>query len=233
MTARVLPSAVVLAVALVGCVSDEKKLTTVSSSPFGQPGRTQAGSFKQAPQATQKVALRVNEIGQKLLRANTRLNQQVAFLTLGVAQPEIFHQIQRDSSAIYITEGLVNECKTDGELAALLAQELAKMATEQLARTRPARPLTDRPPLMSPRVGNDLGGNFGDAGGTEQMILARYEKDHQQPHQAPPRPTADLLARGYLQSAGFNPADLATVRPLLRKAEQNNSLEQQMTGKPQ
>lgn len=233
MTARVLPLMVVLAVASAGCVSDEKKLTTVSSSPFGQPGRTQTAPFKQAPQATQKVALRVNEIGQKLLRGNTRLNQQVAFLTLGVSQPEIFHQIQRDSSAIYITEGLVNECKTDGELAALLAQELAKMTAEQMAKTRPARALADRPPLMSPRVGNDIGGNFGDAGGTEQMILARYEKDRQHSHQAPPPPPADLLARGYLQSAGFNPGDLTIVRPLLRKAEQNNSLEQQMTGKPQ
>jgi hypothetical protein len=231
MTARVLPSTVVLVVALAGCVSDEKKLTTVSSSPFGQPGRTQTASFKQAPQATQKVALRVNEIGQKLLRGNTRLNQQVAFLTLGVPQQEIFHQSQRDSSAIYITEGLANECKTDGELAALLAQELAKMTVEQMAKARPARALADRAPLMSPRVGNDIGGNFGDAGGTEQMILARYEKDRQQARQPPPSP--DLLAGGYLQSAGFNPGDLATVRPLLRKAEQNNSLEQQMTGKPQ
>ena len=233
MTVRVLPSTVVLAVALAGCVSDEKKLTTVSSSPFGQPGRTQAASFKQAPQATQKVALRVNEIGQKLLRANPRLNQQAAFLTLGVPQPEIFHQIQRDSSAIYITEGLANECKTDGELAALLAQELAKMAAEQMAKARPARTLADRSPLMSPRVGNDIGGNFGDAGGTEQMILARHEKDRQQAHQPPSPPSADLLARSYLQSAGFNPGDLTTVRPLLRKAEQNNSLEQQMSGKPQ
>jgi predicted Zn-dependent protease len=233
MTARVLPSTIILAVAVAGCVSDEKKLTTVSSSPFGQPARTQSASFKQAPQATQKVALRVNEIGQKVLRANTRLNQQVVFLTLGVAQPEIFHQSQRDSSAVYITEGLVNECKTDGELAAVLAQELAKMATEQMARTRPARALADRPPLMSPRVGNDIGGNFGDAGGTEQMILARYEKDRQQLQRPPPPPSADLLARSYLQSAGFNPGDLATIRPLLRKAEQNNRLEQQMTGKPQ
>ena len=233
MTARVLPSTVVLAVTLAGCVSDERKLTTVSSSPFGQPGRTQAASFKQAPQATQKVALRVTEVGQKLLRANTQPNKQVAFLTLGVPQPEIFHQIQRDSSAIYITEGLANECKTDGELAALLAQELAKMTAEQVAKARPARALADRPPLVSPRVGNDIGGTFGDASGTEQMLLARYEKDRQQPRQATPPPSADVLARGYLQSAGFNPGDLATVRPLLRKAERNNSLEQQMTGRPQ
>jgi predicted Zn-dependent protease len=232
MNVRVLPLTVTLAAVLAGCVSEEKKLTTVSSSPFGQPVRTQAASFKQAPEATQKVAMRVNEVGQKILRGNPRLNQQVAFLTLGVPQLEIFHQVQRDTSAVYITEGLVNECKTDGELAALLAQELAKMTAEKVAQVRPARALDDRPPLMSPRVGNDIGGTFGDAGGTEQMILARYEKDHKEARKSLPVPSPDQLARGYLQSAGFNPADFDTVRPLLRKADQNSALEKQMTGKP-
>jgi hypothetical protein len=86
--------------------------------------------------------------------------------------------------------------------------------------------------LVSPRVGNDIGGTFGPADGSERMILTRYEKDRKQARQAilAPPPAEDL-ARIYLQNAGFNTNDLATVKPLLRQAEKNDNLEQLMTGK--
>jgi hypothetical protein len=233
MTVRVWLGVLALVLALVmGCLSDDPKLATVSSNPFGGPVRTQSAWMKKAPPATQEASIRVSTIGQKVVAANPRIRQKVAFLTAGVPQLEIFHRVQGDNGEIWITEGLVKECKTDGELAAMLSQELGKMVSEEIAKSRPLRGDWDRPPLESPHVGNDIGGTFGSASGTDMMIAARYEKDRRQAQktfQAPPPP--EDLARIYLQGAGFNPADLNTVMPLLRKAAKNDSLEQQITGK--
>jgi hypothetical protein len=232
MMARVSLVAIALVLTVSGCISDEKKLTTVSPNAFNGPVRTQSASIKHAPQATEKVSIQVMQLGQKILAANPRMNPKTTFLTLGVPDVEIFHQVQGINSVIYITEGLVKQCKTDGELAAVLCQELGKMSSEQIAKARPMRALPDRPPLMTPRVGNDIGGTFGTADGTDQMLLVHYEKEHRSAQQPLPPPPPESLARGYLQTAGFNPKDLETVTPLLRKADQNNSLEQSMTGKP-
>src|SRR5579875_2060683 len=103
-----------LMLAAAGCLSDDKKLTTVSASPFGKVSRTQPASFKQAPPATQEVALRVDRVGQQIVNANPRINQKVVFMTLGVSHEEVFHQTQKDISTVYITEGLAKQCKTDG-----------------------------------------------------------------------------------------------------------------------
>ncbi len=231
MSVRLSPLPIALLLAASGCLSDEKHLTTVPGTPFGQPVRTQAASMKQAPPATQKVAMRVSEIGRKVLAANPRINQQVAFLTLGVSQPELFHQVQKDGCAVSITEGLVKQCKSDNELAALLCEELGKMEAEKAARTKPVASLPERPPLLTPRVGNDIGGSFGSADGTDRMILARYEKDRQQAQRALTAPQPDSLARLYLRNAGYDAKDLDAVAPLLRQADQNDSVEQLMTGK--
>jgi hypothetical protein len=232
MNTRVWAGMLALIGIVTGCVSDEQKLTTVSSNPFSGPTRTQSAWMKQAPPATQKISLHVSEIGQKVMAANPQIGRKVAFLTIGDPKPEILHRVRGDNGEIYITEGLVNECKSDGELAAVLSQELGKMVSEEIAKTRPMRDQSSLPLLMSPRVGNDIGGNFGPADGSEQMILARYEKDRKQAQQAivaPPPP--EKLARFYLQNAGFNANDLAAVTPLLRKAEKNDNWEQLMTGK--
>jgi hypothetical protein len=233
MTTRVALFTCILGAALGGCLSDEQKLTTVSSNPFSKPGRTQAASFKQAPPATQEIALRVDRVGKKIVDANPRLKQKVAFLTLGVPHEEIFHQCQKDASTIYITEGLAKQCKTDGELAAVLSEELGKMVAEQMVQSRPLRSRTAPPMLVNPHVGNDNNGTFGTTDGTDQMIAARFENDWKQSRKGlpDPPPPPETLASAYLQSAGFDPKDLETVKPLLRKAENHSSLEQSMTGK--
>ncbi|HTU22520.1 MAG TPA: hypothetical protein VMG10_31065 [Gemmataceae bacterium] len=234
MTARTALPTFVLGLAMAGCLSDEPKLTTVGgSSPFSKPGRTQTASFQHAKPATEQVAIRVKTIGQKIVAANPRIKQKVDFFTIGVPQEEIFHQTQKDVSTISITEGLAKQCKTDGELAAVLSEELGKLMSEQMVQTRPLRGRMPPDLIMNPHVGNDNNGTFGSTDGTDRMIAARFEKDWQQGRRglpAPP-PAPETLARSYLQSAGFNPKDLDTVKPLLKKAEKQSSLEQSMTGK--
>ena len=220
-----------LGLAVGGCLSDEQKLTMVPSSPFGTSGRTRTASFKQAPAATQEIALRVDRVGKKLVAANPRIGLKVAFFSCGLAHEEIYHQCHKDVGAIYITEGLVKQCKTDGELAAVLSQELGKIMSEQMAQVRPASRRTP-PPLMNPRVGNDNNGTFGTPDGTDQMILYRFEHERQQAPSLPAAPPpASTLARIYLSGAGFDPKNLETVAPLLRKAEKQSSVELSMSGK--
>jgi hypothetical protein len=233
MVRRVALLAFLLGVLVGGCLSDDKNLTTVPSSPFTKPGRTQTASFKPAPKATQEIALRVDRVGQKIVKANPRLNQKVVFLTLGVSsKEEIFHQSQNGVSTISVTEGLVKQCKSDGELAAVLSQELGKLVSEQMVQARPPRSRPAPPLLMNPHVGNDNNGTFGTSDGTDQMIAARYEKEWRKEQQGlPVAVPPETLARTYLQSAGFDPKDLETVKPLLRKAAKQSSLEESMTRK--
>jgi hypothetical protein len=234
MIARVGPVAMALVLAVSGCVSDDQKLTTVSSpSPFGDPGRKQSTQALHAPSTpSEKDAVRVVTLGRKIVEDNPQIGRQVAFTPIGAPEPEIFHRLNHDCAEVVLTEGLVRQCKTDGELAAVLCQELGKIASEQVALLRTTRNAQDRPPMMDPHVGNDIGGTFGQANGMDQIILARAEANRRQPRQPlPPPPAPDKLARLYLQNAGYSAANLDTVAPLLRSAEQNNTWEQQMTGK--
>jgi len=221
-----------LILAVVGCLSDDKKLTTVPTSPFGKSPRTQAAAFKQPPAATKEVSLRVARIGQKIVAGNPRIDQKIVFMTIGQPHEEIFHQTQKDASAIYITEGLAKKCNTDGELAAVLGAELGKLMSEQMVQARPARrPIPTY--LSGPHAGNDVSSSIGAADRTDDMIAAHFEKEWQQSRQTLPAspPPPETLARNYLSSAGFDPKDLETVAPLLRKAEKQSSVEQSMTGK--
>lgn len=230
MTARVALLLSILGLAVAGCLSDDDKLTAVSSRSFDKPGRTRTASFKQAPPATEAVALRVAHVGKKIVADNKRcIKQKIAFMTIGRPEEEIFHQNQKDVSTIWVTEGLAKQCKSDGQLAAVLSEELGKVVAEQMAKARPLPSRMPPMPIMTPHVGNSIG----DDTFTDKMILAHFEEERQRQEQRlpVPPPPPETLARLYLQSAGFNAKDLETVKPLLRKAEQNSSLELSIAGK--
>jgi predicted Zn-dependent protease len=234
MTVRIALLTFLLGLIVGGCLSEDKNLTAVpSGSPFGKAGRTSAASFKQAPAATQEIALRVDRVGKKIADANPRIQQKVVFLTLGVPHEEMFHQSHKDVGTIYITEGLAKQCKTDGELAAVLSEELGKMVSERMAQLRPAN--RSLPPMLmaNTHVGNDNSGMFGSADRTEQMMAGHFTQTQQQMPTLPAAPPpADALARIYLKDAGFDAKNLDAVAPLLRKADKQNSIELSMTGKP-
>lgn len=232
MTARTSLAMCGLLLIITGCLSDDNKLPTVSYNPFSNLGRTKTASFKQAPAATQEVALRVDRVGKKIVADNPRILQKVAFLTLGMSHEEIFHQTLRDTSTVYITEGLANQCKTDGELAAVLSQELGKIVSEESAQIKPKRSWLNSAPTMTPRVGNDIGGTFGNSNGIDQLMLYHEQEWRKQVKEAlPTPPDPQVLARTYLSTAGYDVKALDTVAPLLRKASKQNSLELSMTGK--
>src|SRR5579871_1781906 len=122
-------------IAVAGCLFNDGA-PVVPADPFsprtpGAPPRTQAATF--APASTE-VAARVETIGRKVLDANKQTSLRLQFHTIGSPQPEVFHLQARD---VFVTEGLVSQCKTDGELAAVLCQEMGKMVAERELRADP------------------------------------------------------------------------------------------------
>ncbi len=63
------------------------------------------------------------QVGSQILTSNPTLGVRPVFTTIGALSEEIFHQ---DDKAVFITEGLVRECRTDGQLAAVLCHELGR-----------------------------------------------------------------------------------------------------------
>jgi hypothetical protein len=209
-----------------GCINHGTE--TVPANPFGSLGAPsptkQNASF--AP-AAPEVSMRVDCMGRKILADNPQIGLKPFFATIGDPKPEIFHQ---GTSFVYVTGGLVGMCKTDGQLAALLSQELGKMVSEREART----PASTREPAGLPPPETNVGPISGYAAPdmTHMAEMARYEKKYQRrPNLPPPDPRS--LAQGYLQKAGFAAAELDAVTPLLEAAEKNYSWERQINGSRQ
>lgn len=200
----------------------------VADSPFTQP-RTQivqtSASYRPASQETanQVKFVRDKLIGQTAQTAQTSVQPNV--IAIAAADPEIFHV---GLSSIYITEGMVKQCQTEGQLAAVLANELGRMVSQREAavsdQIRNPERLT---PIQLPIGGN---GNSREADPINYIEMARYERKYpkQQPKLSPPNP--QLIARGILDRAGYQRTELDAAMPILQNAERFSALETQFKG---
>jgi hypothetical protein len=211
-----------------GCIGPESQTAVVAPSPFpnGQAPATRArASF--APPST-AVAARVDTLGRNIIAANGQAGIRPLFRTIGVTQLEIFH---RGTSEVDITEGLVKQCASDGQLAAILCQELGKMVAEREASADAKIKVPQAEPPMDVRVGHDGDSAYGAADQTRMAELAKFEETHhRQTASAISAPDPVYLGRLYLTRAGFNDADYTAVVPLLQTASNGGKLEQQFTG---
>jgi hypothetical protein len=199
----------------------------VPTSPFTTttPAVIQTTSASKPAQAAPETAIAVDKVGQKLVAANKSLGMKPLFLTIGAPQPEIFH---RDTSALLITEGLVKQCKTEAQLAALLSVELGRMVSERESLASPASRNPDKNPPMTVTMGN--AGQFSGLDQLQQVEVDKLGCDRRRPAKrfVPPDPL--VLARGFLDAAGFDKAQVDAVAPLLAQAEKNFELEKQIKG---
>jgi hypothetical protein len=216
--------------AAIGCVSWETNTTLVPSNPFGSIPPAQTAHTALAP-ASLQAAARVDSLGRKILLANPQTGVQPLFRTIGAPQPEVFHQ---GTTEVDITEGLVNQCPSEGQLAAVLALELGKMISEREAYAGPQTRAPEREPPMEVRIGSDNGGAFGPADQLHRAELAKYDRERRQRTAgAAPPPDPQALARGYLQKAGYAAADLDAAAPLIHSAGENNTFAKQLLSPPQ
>jgi hypothetical protein len=213
-----------------GCHSmfDEPKLATVSSNPFGLQAESRAAKLNYE-QADEAVAMRVDAVGRKLLHANPQmgLNPKTTFFaTIGKSpHPEVFHI---GLNMVYVTDGLVQRCPSDPELAAVLAYELGKIVAKREAAASPDMRNPDRMRPIQVPIGN--AGQFTNPDLVSQVELGKYEQARPKSQKNLPRPHPEALARGYLESAGFVAADLDSVQPLLQEAQNRMTLERQFKG---
>lgn len=207
-----------------GCFLIEREPRTSNKpEPFAMEAQSSA-----IVQANVEACTRVFSVGQRLLAANPELPQRLLFRAAGKPEPEIFHQ---GTTSIVITQGLVERCPGDGELAAILSVELGKMIAEREALIPPeSRQPSPRPPIEPIRFPGDGGPSNADP--LRLRELASYEEEQRRQVGQPHLPDPMALARKFLHRAGFDPELIDKVRPLLRAAAENVDLEQQMTSPP-
>ena len=201
-------------------------MQTLVTNPFGQTPEVQQYHASYSP-AAKDTALRVDCVGQQIVKANPQLTLRPMFLTIGSPQPEVFH---RGTTEIYVTEGLANKCVTEGQLAAVLCSELAKMAVDREVLALPETRQPERSPPPDVPVGNDNNTLYGAADGTRRVELAKFERDRIPRDVTIPPPSPDILARGCLQKAGFTLEDLDAAASLLRESEANGAWRKSMIG---
>jgi hypothetical protein len=218
---RCAKAAVAVALLLAGCEMD-----SVSRRDAGNPIRSEPSPV--TPEANLQAATRVDALGRTILAANPGIAARPLFRTIGSPEPEVFH---RGTSDLYITQGLVDRCTTDGELAAILCLELGKMVAEREAVLTPEEKRTRMLPPIDASGRPDIAGA---STGPDQFRLgelAKFDKERErQMTVAPPSP--DWLARAYLKKAGYEVGELAHVKSLLDSAGKQAPLSKQILNSP-
>jgi hypothetical protein len=175
-----------------------------------------------------KVAERVELVGRKILVQNTFSGLDSAetfFRTIGAKENVLFH----DGASVVISQGLVEKCQSDAELAAVLCVELGQMLNEKRNAKAVGRAIDPIPDASF--GGNTLfpGGTAEDAGRQVEMRL--HEK--QFPRTANNTADATASARELLKGAGYSPAELDRVEGLIKESRQssrNEALKKQLAG---
>lgn len=208
-----------LLIGLAGCFEGEFDNSTIRSKKIDTPEVTEASVA---------VAARIDMLGRTLTGQNPFLGVDPTFHTFGRQQPEIYHP---DANGVFVTEGLVNRCKSDEELAAVLALELARMSAEQraagrLRRSEPLRALPDGGTLSPGGIGPDQ---------NQLGTQALFDQGHVHSgdgRTAPPVPAEiRTAAADILKSAGIDPKALDAAEPILTEAAKNHALADQFGGR--
>jgi hypothetical protein len=155
---------------------------------------------------------RVRTTAQHLERSNPTLGFKPAFRVVPGDEPGL----GRDAvGTITLSVGLVQACRTDGQLAGVLAWQAAEQYRQRVRRLSEAAQNVNREPPMVAREGLDNGS----LGTSDRYRLAEIHKlglDRRRP--APPLepPPADVIARQLLLQAGYNELDLEASSRLLQ-----------------
>lgn len=198
-----------LLVALTGCMDEFVDGPSIRNKEVEVP---------QLPEASVAVAARVDQIGRQLVGQNPFLGVEPTFHTYGRSEPEITHP---DLNGVMVTEGLVQRCRTDDELAAILALELEKMSTERRAADRlKVEQLPQLPDAGTTSLGADPTQT-----GTQAMIdkLSAPRKRTKQLHDG-----AHTRAEDILKGAGFDPKAIDAVASLRNEIERNHALDKHL-----
>lgn len=184
----------------------------LAPAPSGYHATTarSAGANPNVPATPQEA--RVQEVGNKLLAANPQIHVKPRFIVLHADVRELGHVAEENH--VVISEGLVNACATEGQLAAVVSTELAKLVAERQEKAAAASREQYREPPPDVPIGRDAM-MFGDADQSRKAELAKLGYDRRRPKEVLPPPDPTDLARNYLRRAGYAETELQGVQSLL------------------
>ncbi len=208
----------VVVIAFAGCIETDDP----AMSYFRRPEPLE--SMPAISPASTDTAARVDAMGRRLLAANPQIGAKPMFHTVGAPHVEVFH---RGTSEVFVTEGLVKQCSSDGQLAAVLCVELGKMIREREASVPNVVRSRDSLPPMDDRLGlDDHFGGTTDSANWKDVV--EYDKQRKSQNKRLRLPESALLARDYLGKAGFDPQELQSAQPLLQEAASKMLIEKQI-----
>lgn len=211
--------AAVVVLALCGC--QESRFFRTARGFVNRPVTT-AG----AREPDLAASARVDQVGRQILSANVFCGIDAGFQTLGDDGPVLFH---RGQQSVFISDTLVNRCKTDDELAAVLCHELGNMVAEK----RNATKMGYADPIMAITLTNS-----GEAQGItgDQFRLAELAAiEKRTPKKVVDRVLAETtdprrIAVEMLKTTGIDEANYRKAETLLRGANKNRDMIRQLDG---
>jgi hypothetical protein len=185
---------------------------------------------KDVPTASLATCQRVEELSRKIIAQNTfcGLNpDQTLVSTIGVKESVLFH---RGTDQLIISEGLVEKCQTDAELAAILCAEFGQMIAEKRTAKVLGRDIEPIPDIQPGGPGAFPGGATVDVG--QQANLAYHEKKYLRGASSVDPVDAKSTACDLLKGAGYSPAELDRVDSLLKQkqSDRGEKIRKQMGG---
>ena len=177
------------------------------------------------PGADESICVRVDTVGRKVIAANPQLALRPHFAAFGSETPELFHV---DQKVVCVTDGLVKKLANEADLAAALSYELGRMVAEREARMK--QDLKSAPVRVPMQLTVGGAGQFAGPDMAGAVEMARYDQAVQERKKASAivRPDPEILARDYLEKAGFQRTDFDRIQPVLAVAAKNGSLERQV-----
>lgn len=215
-----------LSVAAVGCVTEGP-----DRGAFRNPFASEKPAPPLGPPGSSPVATRVHAIGSGLVAANKAdfAGTTPVFFTMGDKKPMLFH---RSDGAIVVTEGLVEKCASDDELAAVLSHELGQFAAKHAERHPPGSADRDLPP--APDLTHDVVGGGSGPDQTRAAEAAMFNRRGPQgagSRARRPGPDAKTLANNFYVKGGHPPDGFDRVSDLVKEAEDNADQREVMRGR--
>lgn len=171
-------------------------------------------------------AARVDQVGRQILAANLFCGVDTSFQVVGHRELLLFH---RGQESLFISDALVDRCRTDEELAAVLCHELGRMVAEKrtAARMGYADPLMDVTHSNNGEIGGITGDQF------RLAELAAIEK--RTPKKVVDRVVSETtdprkIALEMLRTTGFAESHYSVVEPMLKGLNKNRGIVNQLDG---
>ena len=154
-------------------------------------GWDEAPAHSRMPKPDLATAERVETLGRKIIAQNTFTGIEPLFHTIGVQEPVLFHE---GPERLMISEGLVKQCRTDGELAAVLCSELARMVADKQSARRVGAERDSFPEIGVPTSSGLAGGSPDDpARAAERAYPRQAAQEGDEPRIDRPQPDCDDL----------------------------------------